>query len=184
MDVLIDTSFLNLPLRSRGKVRDIYDLGEQLLIVSTDRVSAFDVVMNEGIPGKGVILNTLSAYWFEKTRDIVSNHLVTTEVSALPEQFKAHAEKLEGRVMLVHKAEPLPFEFVVRGYLAGGGWKEYLETGRISGVELPEGLPLAAKLPSPIFTPSTKAEIGKHDESITMDEVERKIGKELAGEAR
>lgn len=180
LEVLTDTSFLNIPISKRGKVRDIYDLGDKLLIISTDRISAFDVVMSEGIPGKGIVLNTLSAFWFNQTEDIVPNHLITTNPSDFPHPFSKHKTELSGRTMLVEKAKPLAFEFVVRGYLSGGGWKEYLEKGSVSGIRLPAGLKQAEKLPEPILTPSTKAEIGEHDISVTFEDVVRLIGSELA----
>jgi len=182
MEVITDTSFMEIPLYKKGKVRDIYEVGDLLLVISTDRISAFDVIMDEGIPGKGVVLNQLAAFWFEKTADIVGNHVVSTDMSELPSSMSKFREQLEGRSMLVRKADPLPVECVVRGYLAGGGWGEYQEHGSVSGIELPEGLLQAARLPDPIFTPATKAELGEHDENISIDVVRKQIGEGVAGE--
>jgi phosphoribosylaminoimidazole-succinocarboxamide synthase len=184
MEAITDTGFLALPLFKRGKVRDIYQVGEHLLVISTDRISAFDVIMDQGIPGKGVVLNQLAEFWFRRTGDIIENHLVTTDVGELPVELGRFRTQLEGRSMLVRKAEPLSVEFVVRGYLAGGGWQEYLTKNSVSGIDLPEGLPQAARLPEPVFTPSTKAEIGEHDEFITFEDVKREIGDTLAEETR
>jgi len=182
MEAIIDTGFLGLPLFKSGKVRDIYQVGEHLLVISTDRISAFDVIMDQGIPGKGVVLNQLAEFWFRRTGDIIENHLVTTDVDELPSELGRFHAQLEGRSMLVRKADPLPVECVVRGYLAGGGWQEYLDKGSVSGIDLPKGLPQAARLPEPIFTPSTKAEIGEHDEFISFADVQKEIGGTLAGE--
>ncbi|MBI5582893.1 MAG: phosphoribosylaminoimidazolesuccinocarboxamide synthase [Deltaproteobacteria bacterium] len=179
---LIETNFPNLKLASRGKVRDIYDLGEQLLIVATDRISAFDVVMPNPIPGKGRILTRLSKFWFQEMAGIVPNHLVATEIEDFPEACRPYAEDLEGRSMLVTKAAPLPVECIVRGYLSGSGWKDYRETGRICGIDLPAGLKESDRLERPIFTPSTKAESGTHDENIPVGEVIQKLGRETAGQ--
>jgi len=162
-----------------GKVRDIYDLDPYLLIVTTDRISAFDVVMPNPIPGKGRILTAMSVFWFKMMEDIVENHLVATETAALPPVCAPFASLLEGRVMLVKKAKPLPVECIVRGYLSGSGWKDYLRTGSVSGVRLPAGLKESSKLPEPIFTPSTKAQEGEHDQAITKGDVEDLIGREL-----
>lgn len=180
MEAITDTSFLPIPVFKRGKVRDIYEVGDDLLIISTDRISAFDVIMEQGIPGKGVVLNGLAEFWFRQTEDIIENHMVTTDASELPPEFREFREQLEGRSMLVRRAEPLPVECVVRGYLAGGGWSEYKEKGSVSGIPLPEGLPQAARLPEPLFTPSTKAELGQHDESITFEAVVEQVGTGLA----
>lgn len=182
MEVITDTSFMEIPLYKKGKVRDIYEVGDLLLVISTDRISAFDVIMDEGIPGKGVVLNQLAAFWFEKTADIVGNHVVSTDMSELPSGISKFREQLEGRSMLVRKADPLPVECVVRGYLAGGGWGEYQERGSVSGIELPAGLLQAAKLPEPVFTPATKAELGEHDENISIDIVRKQIGEGIADE--
>jgi len=166
-----------------GKVRDIFDLGDRLLMVSTDRISAFDRVLPAGIPDKGKVLTQLSRYWFSLTKEIVANHLITTEVSEFPENLKPHAALLAGRSMIVHKAKMFPVECVVRGYLAGSGHKEYLATGAVSGVKLPAGLQMASRLPELIFTPSTKAVSG-HDENISFDTMAGVIGREDAAKLR
>ena len=184
MEAITDTGFLPAPLFKRGKVRDIYEAGDDLLIISTDRISAFDVIMDEGIPGKGAVLNRLAAFWFGKTADIVENHMISTDVADFPSEFQAYRDELEGRSMLVRRAEPLAVECVVRGYLAGGGWSEYCESGCVSGISLPPGLLQAARLPEPLFTPSTKADIGDHDESIAFDSVVDQVGGGLAEQIR
>jgi phosphoribosylaminoimidazole-succinocarboxamide synthase len=176
MEVITDTGFLGIPLFRQGKVRDIYEVGEDLLIISTDRISAFDVIMDQGIPGKGAVLNRLAEFWFNRTADIVENHMITTDLDELPAEFREHSDLLRDRSMLVRRAEPLPVECVVRGYLAGSGWKDYLTTGAVCGIALPEGLLQADRLPEPIFTPATKAELGDHDENIPFEEVARKLG--------
>ncbi|AFN75660.1 phosphoribosylaminoimidazole-succinocarboxamidesynthase [Melioribacter roseus P3M-2] len=177
-EALLHTDFDNLQLFKRGKVRDIYDLGEYYLIVSTDRISAFDVIMNEGIPNKGKVLNLISAFWFDFTRDIVDNHKITINTDEYPEECRQYKDVLNGRSMLVKKAELIPLECIVRGYITGSGWSDYKKTGKICGIELPAGLVESEKLPEPIFTPSTKAEIGLHDENITEDEAVNIVGKE------
>jgi phosphoribosylaminoimidazole-succinocarboxamide synthase len=174
---LIETSLAKLPVR-RGKVRDIYDLGDQLLLVSTDRISAFDWVLPTGIPDKGRVLTQLSRFWFE-TLD-VPNHLLSCDVEDFDLPAGIDRAPLAGRSMLVRKTEVVPIECVVRGYLSGSGWKEYQETGRVCGISLPSGLKDSSKLPAPIFTPATKAEIGEHDENITYDGVCARVGPELA----
>jgi phosphoribosylaminoimidazole-succinocarboxamide synthase len=179
---LSETNFPNLKLASRGKVRDIYDTGEHLLIVATDRISAFDVVMPNPIPGKGRILTRLSLFWFARMEAIVPNHLVATEVKDFPESCRPYEEDLEGRSMLVAKAAPLPVECIVRGYLSGSGWKDYQQTGRICGIALPPGLRESDRIDQPIFTPSTKAEAGTHDENISVAQVVNQLGRELAGQ--
>jgi len=179
-----ETKLPGLTLRGRGKVRDIYDLGDSLLIVATDRISAFDVVMAEPIPDKGKILTRISAFWFDATRDILNNHLISTHAGDFPKQCAPHRELLEGRSMWVRKAEPLPVECIVRGYLAGSGWKDYLETGSVCGHLLPTGLVESQRLPEPLFTPSTKAEGGAHDQNISFQELERLVGPDLAGRLR
>ena len=178
--VIIETNFKELGPVKRGKVRDVYDLGKNLLIVSSDRISAFDVILPNGIPNKGFVLNQVSRFWFEKTADIIPNHLITTDVNKFPEACRPYSEILEGRSMLVRKAKPLPVECIVRGYLSGSGWKEYQKTGMISGIRLPEGLLESSRIEQPIFTPSTKAEIGEHDENITFEKMQEIIGPELA----
>lgn len=180
---LFKTDFPELKLVKRGKVRDIYDLGESLLIVSTDRISAFDVVMDDPIPDKGKILNQMSLFWFDLLKDIIENHVITSDPEEYPDVCKKYKKELEGRSMLVKKAVPLKIECIVRGYLAGSGWKEYKEKGSICGIKLPGGLKQAERLPEPIFTPSTKAEKG-HDENITFDEAKKIVGDKIAEEIR
>ncbi len=167
---------------SSGKVRDMFDLGTSLLIVTSDRISAFDVILDEGIPCKGAVLTRLSEFWFDFLK--TPHHLITTRVEEMPEEVQAHREKLEGRSMLVRKAKPLPVECVARGYIIGSGWKDYQKTGAVCGITLPEGLSQAQKLPEPIFTPATKAEVGEHDENISFEQMAGIIGKETAEELR
>ena len=174
------TEFKSLTLKGRGKVRDIYDLGDRLLIVATDRISAFDVVMPNPIPDKGRVLTQLSKFWFDLTKEIVPNHIISTEVEDFPEGCRPYRELLKGRSMLVVKADPLPVECVVRGYLSGSGWEEYKKTGEICGIPLPKGLVESSRLEEPIFTPATKAEMGMHDENIVFEKVEKIVGKEMA----
>lgn len=181
---VFETDFPGLTLRGRGKVRDIYDLGDQLLIVATDRISAYDVVMPTPIPDKGRILTKISAFWFEALADLAVNHLVSVEVDEFPEQCFPYAEELEGRSMLVTKAEPLPVECIVRGYLSGSGWKDYERQGSVCGVKLPTGLMESSSLESPIFTPSTKADRGLHDENIDFATLGEKVGTSLAEKLR
>jgi phosphoribosylaminoimidazole-succinocarboxamide synthase len=164
----------------RGKVRDIYDLGDKLLIVATDRISAFDVVMANGIPNKGIVLTQISLFWFDFLSSDVEHHLISTDISGFPEPFCDCAEQLAGRSMLVNKAETLPIECVVRGYLAGSGWKEYKQSRTVCGQKLPAGLKQCEKLPELIFTPATKAERGTHDENISFEQSVNIIGEELA----
>ena len=161
-------------------MRDIYDLGDRLLIVATDRISAFDVVMPNPIPDKGKVLTQLSKFWFELTKEIVPNHVISTEVEDFPKECKPYQEILRGRSMLVVKTEPLSVECVVRGYLSGSGWEEYKKKGEVCGIPLSKGLLESSKLEEPIFTPATKAEMGLHDENITFEKVEKIVGKELA----
>src|SRR3989304_5081624 len=182
--VVMTTEFPELPAPKRGKVRDIYDLGNKLLIVATDRISAFDVVLPNGIPKKGKVLTQISKFWFNKTRDIIPNHMISTDVDDYPKVFWNHREILQERSMLVKKARPLPVECIVRGYISGSGWKEYQKTGAVSGISLPKGLMESSKLEHPLFTPSTKAEIGEHDENITFDRMRDMIGPELAERVR
>jgi len=183
MSTLYKTDIPEVPLRARGKVRDIYDLGERLLIVSTDRLSAFDHVLPDPIPDKGRVLNQLSCFWFGLTSGIVRNHLITADVDSFPRSLREHAGMLQGRSMLVRKAEMFPIECVARGYLAGSGWKEYRETEAICGMALPSGLKESSPLPEPIFTPATKAESG-HDLNISFDEAARIVGWETATHLR
>ena len=182
-NIVYQTDFPGLKLKGRGKVRDIYDLGDALLIVATDRLSAFDVVMAEPIPGKGRVLTGISAYWFETLKDIAPNHLISLNPEEFPEECRPYADELAGRSMLVKKAEPLPIECIVRGYLAGSGYKDYLESGQVCGYKLPAGMRESDRLETPLFTPSTKAEMGEHDENITVDEAARLAGPELAQKA-
>ena len=179
-DTVITTSLQGFKLSAQGKVRDIYDLGEHLLIIATDRISAFDVVLSDPIPFKGKVLNQISRFWFEQMGGVVHHHLVSTEVGDFPKGLHKYREILEGRSMLVKKTKPLPVECVVRGYLSGSGWKEYQECGAISGVKLPPALLESSRLTEPIFTPSTKAEIGTHDENIPFERVGEIIGNGLA----
>jgi phosphoribosylaminoimidazole-succinocarboxamide synthase len=165
---------------NRGKVRDIYDLGEHLLLVTSDRLSAFDVIMAEGIPKKGQVLNQFSIFWFNQMADIIPNHIVATEVDDFPVETHAYREQLEGRSMLVKKAKPLPIECIVRGFVSGSGWKEYKQQGSICGIKLPEGLLESSQLERPLFTPSTKAELGEHDENISLEEASKLCGPDVA----
>ncbi len=173
------TNLDGLPFFSRGKVRDVYEVENRLLIVTTDRISAFDVIMGDAIPGKGKILTQMSVFWFRKMEDVITNHLITTDVNAFPAACAPYAKILEGRSMLVKKATALPVECVVRGYLSGSGWKDYCTEGSVSGVSLPAGLKESARLAEPIFTPSTKAEAGEHDAPMTRAEMEDLIGREM-----
>ncbi|MFM7543406.1 MAG: phosphoribosylaminoimidazolesuccinocarboxamide synthase [Ignavibacteria bacterium] len=170
------TDIPGIPLFRRGKVRDVYDLGDSLLIVATDRISAFDVIMDDPIPGKGKLLTELSMFWFDKTRHIIDNHIISTNPSEYPAILSPYHALLEGRSMLVKKTSPLPIECVVRGYLAGSGWKEYQQSGTICGIMLPPGLQQSQQLPEPIFTPATKAEEG-HDENISLEQAIELCGK-------
>lgn len=177
-DVIRQTNFPELKLFRRGKVRDVYDLGDKLLIVSTDRISCFDVVLPDGIPGKGRVLTALSVFWFALIKDIVPNHFISADVKDYPIEVRKYKEDLKGRSMLVEKSSPLPVECVVRGYLSGSGWKEYQQNQAVCGVKLPAGLKESAKLPEPIFTPATKEDVG-HDINVTQSHVEKMIGPEL-----
>jgi phosphoribosylaminoimidazole-succinocarboxamide synthase len=181
---VFETNLDGVKLLNRGKVRDIYDLDDMLLIVATDRISAFDVVMPNPIPGKGRILTQISKFWFNKTESIIANHIISTEVSDYPEVLTPYADIIEGRSMLVRKAKPLPIECIVRGYISGSGWKSYKESGTICGIKLPEGLVESAKLPEPIFTPSTKEELGAHDINIDFEKAAATVGKEVADKVR
>ena len=172
---LLQTTLDGVTLHRRGKVRDVYELGDDLLIVTTDRISAFDYVLGSGIPDKGKVLTQLSGFWFERMGDLVPHHLLSMDVDDLPEPVRRHADQLRGRTMRVRRAEALPIECVARGYLSGSGWKEYQQTGTVCGVKLPGGLRESDRLPEPIFTPATKAESG-HDENITEEEAGRIVG--------
>jgi len=166
-EALLQTSFPKLKLFAKGKVRDIYEVGNYLLLVSTDRISAFDVIMEQGIPYKGMVLTKISEFWFNFTKDIIPNHMITTNVEEYPSECKEYADDLNARSMLVKKAKVIPIECIVRGYISGSGWKDFKNTGAISGITLQKGLQESEKLNEPIFTPSTKAEIGDHDENIS-----------------
>ncbi|MDP4115956.1 MAG: phosphoribosylaminoimidazolesuccinocarboxamide synthase [Bacteroidota bacterium] len=176
--VILETNFPNLKLVKKGKVRDIYDLGEYFLIVATDRLSAFDVIMNQGIPLKGKILTKISEFWFDFTKDIIPNHLISTNIKDFPKECLEYADDIEGRSMMVKKAEVIPIECIVRGYISGSGWNDYLSTGKTSGIELPAGMLESDKLPEPLFTPSTKALVGIHDENISLNDAEKIADKE------
>ncbi|MGA2554601.1 MAG: phosphoribosylaminoimidazolesuccinocarboxamide synthase [Smithella sp.] len=173
------TEFKDLNLIGRGKVRDIYSVKNYLLIVTTDRISAFDVIMPNPVPEKGIILNRMSAFWFDKMKDVIGNHIVSTNPAEFPEECAPYRKVLEGRSMLVKKASPLPVECIVRGYLSGSGWKDYQKNKTVSGIRLPDGLKESSKLPQPVFTPTTKAPEGEHDSPINRKEMEDLIGAEL-----
>jgi phosphoribosylaminoimidazole-succinocarboxamide synthase len=181
---VVETKFPGLDLLKRGKVRDVYDLGDHLLMIATDRISAFDVVMPDPIPDKGKILNHLSLFWFRQMEPLVCNHVVSGEVADYPEACRPYAHELQDRSMLVKKARPLPIECVVRGYISGSGWASYRKNGTICGIRLPDGLKESDKLPQPIFTPSTKEEVGQHDINIDYEEVIRRIGAEAAAKVK
>jgi phosphoribosylaminoimidazole-succinocarboxamide synthase len=182
--IVLSTNIEGLPPPRRGKVRDIYETKDHLLIVATDRVSAFDVVLPDGIPGKGRVLTQVSRFWFNYLAHLVPNHLISVEVNDFPPACQPYREMLTGRAMLVKKAQPLPVECIVRGYLAGSGWQEYRATKSVCGIALPAGLRESERLPEPIFTPSTKAPEGTHDENIPFAEVERLVGAPLAAQVR
>jgi len=178
--IISQTDLPGLNLKARGKVRDIYDLGEHLLIVATDRLSAFDVVLPDPIPDKGRVLTQISLYWFEQMADLTPNHLVAWEMADFPAELQKFADQLEGRSMLVKKCEPLAIEAIVRGYITGSGWKDYLQTGKVCGHELPAGLKESDRLAEPLFTPSTKAELGDHDENISLERAREIVGADNA----
>ncbi|MBW6509391.1 MAG: phosphoribosylaminoimidazolesuccinocarboxamide synthase [Desulfuromonadales bacterium] len=182
--VITTTNCPELKLINRGKVRDIYDLGEHLLIVATDRISAFDVVMEEGIPQKGYVLTRISEFWFNQMTDLIPNHLVSTNIDEFPAITHQYRDQLEGRSMLTRKAQPLPIECIVRGYLSGSGWKEYKKLESVCSIPLPGGLKESDKLPQTLFTPSTKADIGEHDENISFDQAVELCGRELTEKVR
>lgn len=175
-NVILETNFPTLKFVKKGKVRDLYDLGDYYLIVSTDRLSAFDVIMAQGIPFKGKVLNRISEFWFNHTSHIVKNHLIATDINKFPKECLKYADVLEGRSMLVKKTDVIPIESVVRGYITGSGWADYKRTGEVCGIKLPEGMEESEKFSEPLFTPSTKAEIGLHDENISEQKA-----KEIAG---
>ncbi len=179
-----ETDFEELKLLKRGKVRDVYDLGEHLLMVATDRISAFDVVMPNPVPDKGIILTQISLFWFDIMQSLIQNHVVARDVKQYPEICQSYADALQGRSMLVKKAQPLSIECIVRGYISGSGWKEYTDSGSVCGIALPEGLKESQQLPEPIFTPSTKAEQGEHDINIDFNEAANLIGQAKAQKIR
>ncbi len=179
MKTLSTTKELGLNPHKQGKVRDIFDLGDRLLIVTTDRISVFDVVLPDPIPYKGIILTQLTKFWCEYLKDVIENHVIEFGINGAPDEFKKHKDVLEPRTMIVKKAKVIPIECIVRGYLSGSGWKEYQKSGTVCGIKLPEGLKESEKLPQPIFTPSTKAEVG-HDENISFEKAVEIVGKETA----
>lgn len=179
-NVVTETSINDVSLVGKGKVRDIYDTGDAYLMVTTDRISAFDVILADAIPGKGKVLNQVSIFWYEKMKDIVDNHLITADVNQYPHPLQQYGDILEGRSMLVKKAKPLPVECIVRGYLSGSGWKSYQKEGHVCGIELPDGLRESDRLPEPLYTPSTKAEAGLHDENISYEKTVELMGAETA----
>ena len=181
---ITQTSAFNFSPTKQGKVRDIYDLGDSLIIVATDRLSAFDIVLPDGIPGKGKVLTQISAFWFKRLSHLVRNHVISTVVADFPEPYRSSPEVFGGRSMLVRKTKPLPVECVVRGYISGSGWNDYKRSGMICGITLPPGLRESDRLPQPIFTPSTKAELGVHDEKIEFEDVVKVIGKKTADQVR
>lgn len=184
LEPVITSTDLGIGTVRRGKVRDVYDLGDSLLLVATDRLSAYDVVMPQGIPFKGKVLTQISGFWFEQTSDIVKNHLISSIVYDFPPACKPHWDTLRDRTMWVKKTRPLPVECVVRGYLSGSGWNEYRESGMVCGIKLPSGLVESAKLPEPIFTPATKEEVGVHDVNISFERMTSIVGEETARKVR
>jgi phosphoribosylaminoimidazole-succinocarboxamide synthase len=180
LQTLTQTDLPGVPLLARGKVRDLYAVGDSLLLIATDRISAFDHVLATGIPGKGKILTQLSLFWFHLLRDVVPNHLITADVAQYPAELRPYASQLEGRSMLVKRAQMFPVECVVRGYLSGSGWKDYKATGAVCGIPLPKDLQESDKLPEPIFTPASKSLGGEHDENISFEEMTVRIGEEAA----
>jgi phosphoribosylaminoimidazole-succinocarboxamide synthase len=184
MQIVTTTDISEYPLHSRGKVRDIYAIdADTLLIVTTDRVSAYDVVMHEPIPYRGAILNKITLFWMERFKDLVRNHILEADVRDFPAPLRPHAEMLEGRSVIVRKARPLPVECIVRGHITGSGWKDYLATGTVCGHALPKGLLESEKLERPLFTPSTKADLGQHDENITLEQAAALTGQDLLRQA-
>jgi len=183
-NIIVKTNLEGLKLLRRGKVRDVYEVDDNLLIVASDRMSAFDVVMDDPIPDKGRILTAISTFWFNKLKDVVENHIISVNPAEYPEKCRRFGDQLRGRSMLVKKAQPLAVECIVRGYVSGSGWAEYRNKGTICDIRLPEGLPESGMLPEPIFTPSTKAEIGEHDENISFERAVSILGKDTAEEVR
>jgi phosphoribosylaminoimidazole-succinocarboxamide synthase len=184
LPTLIATEFEDLQLYTRGKVRDLYEVGDLLLLVATDRISAFDHVLATGIPGKGRVLTQISLFWFDYLKNIVPNHLVTADVEQYPPELANHKDELRDRSMLVNRARMFPAECVVRGYLSGSGWKDYTETGKVCGIDLPPGLQESERLPEPMFTPATKSMSGEHDENISFDQMVERVGGDHAEELR
>ncbi|MGB9744273.1 MAG: phosphoribosylaminoimidazolesuccinocarboxamide synthase [Desulfurella sp.] len=182
-EVVLETNLGGVNLLKRGKVRDVYEIDEKLLIVATDRISAFDVILPNGIPGKGEVLTQISLFWFDKTKNIIQNHIITADINEYPSQLKQYTQLLQKRSMLVKKTEPILIECIVRGYISGSGWTEYKQTGKICGIELPKNLKESQKLPEPIFTPSTKAESG-HDQNITFEQMSNMIGNDIASQIK
>ncbi|NPA95528.1 MAG: phosphoribosylaminoimidazolesuccinocarboxamide synthase [Thermodesulfobacteria bacterium] len=183
-EAVFQTDIKELKLIHRGKVRDLYECGDNILMVATDRISAFDVVFNEPVPDKGRVLTQISLFWFDRLKDMVPNHLVEWDVDKFPPELAPYRSELEGRSVIVKKAKPLAIECIVRGYITGSGWKEYLKTGAVCGIKLPEGLKESEKLPEPIFTPSTKAEIGEHDENISFEKACEIVGEDTANQVK
>ncbi|MEW6719331.1 MAG: phosphoribosylaminoimidazolesuccinocarboxamide synthase [Thermodesulfobacteriota bacterium] len=181
---MVETNLSGMKSVGRGKVRDIYEVDGKILLVASDRLSAFDVVLPDGIPGKGKVLTQLSAFWFRMLEDIVPNHMISIDVEEYPAPARPHAETLRGRSMLCRKAEPFPVECVVRGYLSGSGWAEYRQGGEVCGIKLPKGLQESDRLPEPLFTPATKEEKGKHDENISFERMVGIVGEETAKKVR
>lgn len=180
MNTVIQTDIKDYPLLSRGKVRDIYDIDEEtLLIVTSDRISAYDVVMPDPIPQKGIVLNQITLFWMERMEDMVENHIIASRVEDFPDLLHAYREQLEGRAVLVKKAKPLPIECIVRGFITGSGWQDYQKTGMVCGHRLPENLKESEMLEKPLFTPSTKADLGEHDENITLDKAAELVGEKM-----
>ncbi len=184
MDAVYQTDIKELELIHRGKVRDLYRCGENILMVATDRISAFDVVFNEPVPDKGKVLNQISLFWFDRLKEMVPNHIVESDVERFPKELQPYTDILKGRSVIVKNAKPLAIECIVRGYITGSGWKEYQRTGAVCGIKLPEGLKESEKLPEPIFTPSTKADIGEHDENIDFEKACEIVGRETAEKVR
>lgn len=184
MDAVIRTDFEDMKLLGRGKVRDIYDFDDKMLIVTTDRLSAFDVILPNGVPGKGKILTEIALFWFEKTKHLVENHIITADIDEMPEVCRKYRDILEGRSMLVKKCVPFPVECVARGYITGSGWKDYKATGSVCGIKLPAGLRDSDRMPETLFTPATKAEVGDHDENISFEQMCGIIGDEKANKLK
>ncbi len=182
--IITQTDLKGVKLLHRGKVRDIYEVDDMLLIVATDRISAFDVILPNPVPDKGKILTQISLFWFDMLSDIVPNHIVASDIKDFPQILQPFADQLEGRSMLCKKAAPLPIECIVRGYITGSGWKDYQKTGQVCGIRLPEGLRESDRLPEAIFTPSTKADVGQHDENISFRDASGSIGQDMAEKAR